>query len=234
MMATTPRSLSTSTTNDADGSKPRILCLHGKFQSASTFSNKISGARRKISRQYDLHFIDGPILLPQDHNDNEEDTSCDDLSLAPRAWWLRSDDGKHTLVREAFEYITAQTEPDSYDAIIGFSQGGALATALALSGSFPNVRAVLTVGAPFIPEAFEAASDLARSNDNDWSIEKGLKIPKLHLAGEKDTMVSVDWTMPLCEKGGNGKLIVHEQGHIFPTRSARVKEMLDFLGESLK
>lgn len=233
MAMTTNMISSTSSLNDNNCSKPRILCLHGKFQSASTFSNKIGGARRKIAKHYDLHFVDGPILLPKDHNDNDEDISCDDLSMVPRAWWLRSEDGKHTLVRDAFEYITTQTETESYDAIIGFSQGGTLATALALSGSFPNVRAVLTAGAPFIPEVFETASELARSNDNDWSIEKGLEIPKMHLAGETDTMVSVEWTTPLCEKGGNGKLIVHEQGHLFPTRSARVKEMLDFLDEFL-
>ena len=188
------------------------------FHSASIFRNKISGARRKIEREYDLHFVDGPILLPQ-----ENDVSCDD---SPRAWWLRSDDGTHTLVHEAFEYILEQTDVETYDAIIGFSQGGTLATALALTGSFPNVRKILTVGAPYISDAFEVASELASSKRD---FEKGLEIPKLHFAGEKDTMVSVDWTMSLCEKAGNGVVLVHDQGHIFPTRAARVKEMLDFL-----
>jgi len=53
------------------------------------------------------------------------------------------------------------------------------------------------------------------------------------LAGETDAMVSLDWTRELVESGGNGEFIVHEQGHLFPTRSARVKEMLDFLGGEL-
>ena len=225
--------------DDNTGRKPRILCLHGKFQSGYIFSNKIAGARRKIEREYELHFIDGPILLPT--NNVEENVSCDgdnflanalDERLAPRSWWLRADDGQHTLVREAFEFITQQTNVDQYDALVGFSQGGTLATALALSGIFPNVRAVCTAGAPYIADAFEVASELYNNNSAS-SMNNGFNVPKLHLAGEADALVAVESTLELCQKGGNGKLILHDQGHLFPTRAARVKEILDFLGAAL-
>lgn len=213
-------STSITTTNaihDAENCKPRILCLHGKFQSAAIFSNKIAGARRKLEREYDLHFIDGPIQLDEDNED-------------ARAWWLRLEDGTHTMVQEAFEYVVDQTKNHhKYDAIIGFSQGGTLATALAISGVLPDVKAVVTAGAPHIREAFEVASKLATSQPNN-----GKDIPKLHLAGETDAMVSLDWTKELVLEGGNGKLIQHEQGHLFPTRSARVREILDFLGTHLE
>lgn len=213
-------SSSASTTTKAihnnENCRPRILCLHGKFQSAAIFSNKIAGARRKLEREYDLHFIDGPIQLDEDNED-------------ARAWWLRLEDGTHTMVQEAFEYVVDQTKNHKYDAIIGFSQGGTLATALAISGVLPEVKAVVTAGAPHIREAFEVASKLATSQPNN-----GRDIPKLHLAGETDAMVSLDWTKELVLEGGNGKLIQHEQGHLFPTRSARVKEILDFLGTHLE
>lgn len=209
-------SFSSISSNDNDSCKPRILCLHGKFQSASVFSTKISGARRKLSREYDLHFLDGPIILEPENDD-------------ARAWWVRLEDGSHTMVQEAFEYVAEQTKDNKYDAIIGFSQGGTLATALSLSGVLPNVKAVVTAGAPHIREAFEVANELAESQP-DWSVEAGKEIPKFHLAGETDAMVSLDWTRELVESGGNGEFVVHEQGHLFPTRSARVKEILDFLG----
>ncbi|KAL7538822.1 hypothetical protein ACHAXR_008813 [Thalassiosira sp. AJA248-18] len=217
---------SAASTTSKDNDKPRILCLHGAYQSGAIFSNKIAGARRKISREYELDFLDGPILLPQNEEDGNianNDTDID-LSMAPRSWWRRSEDGKHTLVREAFDYVIQQTETVNYDAIIGFSQGGTLATALALSGALPTVRAVVTAGAPFNAKAFEVASESSFSN--------GFDIPKLHLAGETDALVAVESTMELTEKFG-GKLIVHEQGHLFPTRSARVREVLDFLGTAL-
>jgi len=117
----------------------RILVLHGKFQSAAIMSNKIAGARRKLSRAYDLQFLDGPILLP------------DEKDGGPfLAWWQKNEDGTHVLIDEAFDYVVEQTKGQSYDAIIGFSQGGVLATTLALSGRIPGVRAVVTAGAPMV------------------------------------------------------------------------------------
>jgi predicted esterase len=202
--------------------KQRILCLHGKNQSGAIMSNKIGGARRKLARVYDLHFLDAPVVLP----------TGDDNDIAQLAWWLRDEEtGKHSNVQEAFDYVVAQTnkEGQSYDAIVGFSQGGALATALALSGALKSVRAVITAGAPYIEEAFEVATILANNDD----IQQGLAIPKLHFAGETDVMVPVDSTRTLCEKGGTGELTVHVKGHLFPTNAVHTNYMMEFLAQAL-
>ena len=212
-------SLANSNSSSDDKSKPHILCLHGRYQSGSIFRNKIAGARRKLEREYELHFLDGPILL------NEEEEEEDKVY----GWWNRDENGKHTLIEEAFDYVIEQTKTEQYDAIIGFSQGGTLATALALSGVMPNIRAICTAGAPCTHEVLDIANKLS-----DKSKKNGLDIPKLHLAGETDSMVSVESTKELVERGGNGQLIIHDQGHLFPTRSARVKEILDFLAITLK
>ena len=212
--------------------KPKVLCLHGKFQNASLFANKIAGARRKLAREYELCFIDGPIILEEGFNGVPVDAVN-----PPRSWWLRSEDGRtHTLIREALEYAIRQNDREDIVAILGFSQGGTLASGLALSGAFPNLKCVVTAGAPCVAEVFEEAAILAeeyntshRSNDNPNSLyDVGLRIPKFHMAGENDALVDVDSTRSLSEKAGRGTFIVHEQGHLFPTRSARVQEVLDF------
>jgi hypothetical protein len=217
--------------------KPRILCLHGYYQHASIFANKIAGARRKIERAYDLHFLDGPILLPPlqvGDNDNDEfgaEEPASLLSLPPRGWWCKSETGDYLLIHEAFEYIAKHVKEEcvQYDAIIGFSQGGTLATALAVSGILgPNLRAVVTAGAPYNQQVFQIALELQTTSPND--VVNGFdNVPKLHFAGSTDALVSLESTSELCRSGGSGKLIVHDQGHLFPTRSARVKEVLDFL-----
>lgn len=221
--------------------KPRILCLHGYYQHASIFANKIAGARRKIEREYDLHFLDGPILLPPletsdtaiDEFGAEEPTSL--LSLPSRGWWCKSEAGDYSLIHEAFEYISRHIKEEcaQYDAIIGFSQGGTLATALAVSGIIgPNLRAVVTAGAPYNQQVFQIALELQSTSPND--VVNGFdNVPKLHFAGSTDALVSMESTSELCRIGGSGELIVHDQGHLFPTRSARVKEILDFLDVAL-
>lgn len=220
------------TAESVGAKKPKILCLHGKFQNAELFANKIAGARRKLAREYELCFIDGPIILEEGFNGVPVDTVN-----PPRSWWLRSEDGQtHTLVREALEYAIRQNDREDIIAILGFSQGGTLASALALSGAFPNLKCVVTAGAPLVAEAFEKAAILAEEystldyleNKSISLYDVGLRIPKLHMAGENDALVDVESTRSLSEKAGSGTFIVHEQGHLFPTRSARVQEVLDF------
>ena len=157
------------------------------------------------------------------------------------AWFLRNEqaeDGSfhYSGIPEALDYILQETNGISYDAILGFSQGGTVATALAASGALPSVQAVVTAGSPFIEDVFvEVAALLGNKNEveNDGAAGGGLAIPKLHLAGATDAMVSVESTRRLCERGGNGQLLLHEQGHLFPTRAALVKDILEFLERSL-
>ena len=146
------------------------------------------------------------------------------------AWWQKNEDGTHVLIDEAFDYVVEQTKGQSYDAIIGFSQGGVLATTLALSGRIPGVRAVVTAGAPMVKEAFEVVSHFA----TEETLREGSKIPKLHLAGETDDMVHLSSTALLCSEGGTGELVVHDKGHLFPTKSLYVKCILNFLATALE
>jgi pimeloyl-ACP methyl ester carboxylesterase len=188
--------------------KARILCLHGKFQSGAIMSNKIAGARRKLERVYDLDFLNGPIRLDGgglNNSNNLEDIENSSSSSgsigSPSsgaadnplfAWFTRDEqeDGSFTYngIREAFDYILEETKGISYDAMIGFSQGGTVATALAASGALgSSVKAVITAGAPLIEDAFfEVDTILSRNNQNGVMVDnvggRGWTIPKLHLA----------------------------------------------------
>jgi len=240
--------------------KPRILCLHGKYQSGAIFANKIAGARRKLERSYDLDFLDGPIRLPSLSTTTNKDTNTNgegqqDNEEAYFAWWLKDETtGEHTLVQEGFDYVLEYIEKQQqsaasdddyyqpYQAIIGFSQGGLLATALCCSNQMPSIKAVVTAGSPMVEEAFRVAESMAANTGNGDNADKeeaaataaaGYQVPKLHLAGETDAMISVASTQALCQRGGHGRLEVHDQGHLFPTRSARVQTILEFLQQHI-
>ena len=207
------------------------MCLHGKYQSGAIFSNKIAGARRKLERQYDLSFLDGPIRLEGGFGSSSSGNREED-EPAYYAWWHKDDTtGQHTLVKEGLEYVLQHIadQDKCYDAVIGFSQGGVVATALCCSGRVPSLRAIVTAGSPMVEEAFVVADAMADNNSKDGY----QKVPKLHMAGETDAMIPVSSTEALCERGGHGELIVHDQGHLFPTRSVRVQAVLDFLEASL-
>lgn len=210
--------------------KMRILCLHGRNQSAASFTNKIAGARKKLQRVYDLDFLDGPIVL-EGSSSSPPSSSAVDPDMQ-RAWWYRHEDGSHVNVKETLEYVIQNTQGKNYDAILGFSQGGLLGTALV--GLFPTVKAVLTAGSPFHRDPFCAVEEImVAAHGNLDAIDMGKAIPKLHFAGETDAMVPVASTQLLSDEGGNGQVFIHEKGHMFPTKAAYVAEMLNFLESAL-
>ena len=217
-------------------SKLKILCLHGRCQSGAMMSNKIAGARKKLQRVYDLDFLDAPFEIKTEVGDDGDQQ----LPPPPRQleWWTRDEStGKpQSNVKEAFAYVIESTKDKDYDAVIGFSQGGLLGTAMVLMGAFPTVRAVVTAGSPFRQEPFDTADEFILQLEQEESLKvskRGKDIPKLHFAGETDNMVPVNSVEKLCEIGGNGRMIIHEKGHLFPTKAAYVKEMLEFLEMTL-
>jgi len=183
-----------------------------------------------------LTFLDGPIDLEV----VSQSTTASPFNTG-RAWFLREpledkpEQYRYLELAEAMEYVSSYASKHGpFDALMGFSQGGTIVTALATSGAIP-VRSVLTAGAPHIEEVFESASEWVANNSGDSKdTDAGVVIPKLHLAGETDAIISVESTDALCRRGGNGELVVHDKGHLFPTKAAYVDKMVEFLRASLE
>ncbi len=123
--------------------KPRLLSLHGKAQTAESFSKKIGGARRKLERHYDLTFLDGPIGL-EEVAVSPPATGASVSVNTGKAWFLREPlEGKpgefrYLKLAEAMKYVTDYASMNGpFDGLMGFSQGGTLAAALATSGAIP-------------------------------------------------------------------------------------------------
>ncbi|KAG7367432.1 serine hydrolase [Nitzschia inconspicua] len=234
-------SVNPSSNNKSPPMKPRILCLHGRCQSGAMLSNKIAGARKKLQRIYELDFLDGPLVVAEAIPDQNAATEITKLQGQPLefselqrqlAWWDKDPKtGKHLNITQAFSYVIETTKGKDYDGILGFSQGGVLAASLVLTGAFPNVKVILTAGSPYVPDAFECAKSVA---PNQETIQHGLNVPKLHFAGKTDAMVPVESTARLCEAAGNGNIVLHEKGHLFPTKAAYVNQMMRFLEEAFR
>ena len=246
--------------NDNDNSmmstkKLKILCLHGRQQSAAMMSNKIAGARKKLQRVYELDFLDAPFEIEQvgttttlcstttttksatTLSDDQQQSQQQSQQQRQLEWWTSSNHNTNSnSMKEAYEYVIESTKDKNYDAIIGFSQGGLLGTAMVSLGYFPTVRAVVTAGSPYRTEPFgiiKLMEEQQKEEEKEEEEERN-NVPKLHFAGETDSMVPIESTKLLCEHGGNGRIIIHEKGHLFPTKAAYVNEMLDFLKLSLE
>ena len=89
----------------------RILALHGSAQTSTLFEQRLGPLIKRLgARQHQITCIDAPHALPL--RDGQE---------ASLGWWR--EDG--TGLEESLDVIDAAWRAGRYDALIGFSSGGA-------------------------------------------------------------------------------------------------------------
>ena len=110
----------------------RILALHGSAQTSTLFEQRLGPLIKRLgARQHQITCIDAPHALPL--RDGQE---------ASLGWWR--EDG--TGLEESLDVIDAAWRAGRYDALIGFSSGGACAFAVA--NRLPGLKALIIAGAP--------------------------------------------------------------------------------------
>ena len=169
----------------------RVLALHGSQQTGGLFEQRLAPLVKRLGDNHHITFIDAPHALPL--RDGQE---------ASLGWWR--EDG--TGLERSLDVIEAAWRAATYDALIGFSSGGAVAFAAATR--LPGLKALIIAGAPRRTEA--AAPPCAT----------------LLVAGRNDKLVPCDETMALAS---DAQRHLHDLGHCFPCRSRDVEVYVSFL-----
>lgn len=183
----------------------RILALHGYSQTAKEFSSHF----RRVTAEcagVEFTFLDGPHEVPSRMNPG----------ATGRAWWLpqRNTAGSWEFdgVDDALEAVRAAVaaEPD-IGAVVGFSQGAALASLLAglhasdaAASPVPRLRRVAFAGGFAFAPARPDYAHLFRAP---------LAIPSLHVTGAKDTLVSAGKSRRLAALFVDPETCEHPSGH---------------------
>jgi predicted esterase len=113
----------------------RVICLHGYGQTDDIFKHKCSSIRKHLAKKYELVFIRGPHVVT--HVNGEPGN----------AWWPFVGDFGHITTDkcEGIEQsINLIRTYEPFVGVIGFSQGGALASIL--PAIFP-LKFCITIGA---------------------------------------------------------------------------------------
>ena len=173
----------------------RILALHGSSQTSTLFEQRLGPLIKRLgARQHQITCIDAPHALPL--RDGQE---------ASLGWWR--EDG--TGLEESLDVIDAAWRAGRYDALIGFSSGGACAFAVA--NRLPGLKALIIAGAP-------------RRTDSAPP-----PCSTLLVAGRNDKLVPRDETLQIAP---GAQTHVHELGHSLPCRARDVDVYVSFLERS--
>ncbi|CAL4898649.1 unnamed protein product [Urochloa decumbens] len=242
--------------NDSEQLKRlRILCLHGFRQNASNFKGRTSALAKKLKHIAELVFIDAPHELPFVYQPTQN--HCSDKPSPPSAtpkrkfaWliapnsscnteqdWKAADAPFDPLqyqqqtegFEESYAYLEkAISQMGSFDGILGFSQGAAMAALFCRQQQ-------KTCGAPKFRFGMFCSGYPAPVGDFDG---EPIKLPSFHcfgngeghdrqIANRASTELAGLFQQDCCS------ILEHDMGHIIPTRSPYIDQIRSFLSSFL-
>ncbi|KAK9786245.1 putative Serine hydrolase FSH domain-containing protein [Seiridium cardinale] len=244
----------------------KILMLHGYTQSGPLFRSK-TGALNKILQKFlgtaplnlqpQLIYPTGPHRLkPSDIPGYQppEGKSLDEVDDEETDnWgWFRRDEATGTykgFAEGMLRVAETVSENGGVDGVIGFSQGGAMASlvaaALETERALPAHMAAEDSWARKLREANGGkqlkfgvvySGFVARDEDLQWMYEGGIQTPTLHFIGGLDTVVEESRSRGLTEqcREDRTRVLVHPGGHYVPVSKEWTGALVMWLREVLQ
>ena len=189
--------------------KLKILCLHGYRQNGKVFKSRIKKMINLFKDIADFYFVTSPTSY--DPQGDIREATLNVYELIPNysnqcVWWLSSENNEiYFHANESLAFLKKIWEKEGgFDGILGFAQGGTLASIMSCRGFDPQFIILIS---SYIPRAKEFA---------DMNVEQSLKTPSLHILGKNDILVVPERSRKLHELFVSGKIIEHEGGHFVP------------------
>jgi len=211
--------------------KLKILCIHGYRQNAKSFKEKLGSFRKLIGKQADVEFITAPHHIPS--NDPEEQNQY--------GWWFSQpcktfdahetsscDLGFSESLSSVEEALTKGIDGCSYDGVLAFSQGAALAAHLCVLKQLGQLKSdfkfcILVAG--FVSRT------LQHQEIFETMLSAGVRIsfPTLHVFGDTDKVIEKNMSENLLQFCENPEIIRHPGGHFVPASGEHKKGFNVFL-----
>ncbi|KAF4124422.1 Serine hydrolase (FSH1) [Geosmithia morbida] len=248
------------------GSKPaqpdkkmKILMLHGYTQSGPLFHKKTRALEKLLIKTLapssilpELIYPSAPVnLRPQDIPGYvfPEGDDGPDPDAKTDAWaWFRKDDATDTYLHfdEGMSAVSdAIRDAGGIDAILGFSQGAAVAVLVAAaleSGREPpagpagewarrlrEANSVRDRGVTDLLFAVSYCGFFAPMDSFRWCYDPVIQTPTLHVIGGLDTIVEESRSRGLVDRTRDPLVVVHPGGHHVPVAKEWAMPLLGFV-----
>jgi predicted esterase len=196
--------------------KLKILCLHGFGQNAAIFRKQTCALRKSLKDYAEFVYVNAPYSL----NTKTLVESTNDTPDTERSWWFMNETtGSYDGKDKSLEYLSELVTKESYDGLIGFSQGAMIGSCMAtLCSNAKNLKfAILISGRP------------ARDPQLEKLFTGKCAMPSLHVIGEADTIVPKEDSMKLSEHFKDASLLFHSGGHYVPQGKEHRERLVSFI-----
>ncbi len=203
----------------------RILCLHGYHGSAAVMRAQMRPLTAGWGSLADLVYVDAPSLSAGDFGwwHAVQDEASSGLANGPTparyVGWPRTRD----------EIVALFEQEESFDGVLGFSQGATLTSLLVGLRSpqgKPSAERPLT-----FDFAIMVGGSLSRdpSHADLYQRRECFDLPSLHLLGRRDIVVPASQSRALSRRFSDPVVLEHEGGHLIAATPATRRHVAGFL-----
>lgn len=164
----------------------RVLCLHGYHGSAEILRRQLSPLASSLDAVADFVCVEAPTLAEGDFG-----------------WWHATEDATGVHYRGLTRSCEALAAYGSFDGVLGFSQGAALA-ALLVAGR-TALRFAIIIGGFAIRDPQHAAV---------FEAAGAIDVPSLHVIGRSDVIVAPQASHFLASRFRTPTIVEHDGGHV--------------------
>ncbi|KAJ7291044.1 serine hydrolase FSH [Mycena rebaudengoi] len=213
-----------------------VLVLHGYSQNASIFSKRLGALRKQCGKHVDFVFVDGPLVLqPADLSGSAPQGTSTAATLdalgaseasdtdIPRAWWSWKPDRTEAIgLPESLVTLRDVLKTRTFDGVLGFSQGAAMAALLAALLERPHLYPpFLTDGKPPHPPfkfCISVSGFVLQDPLATLVFHPNYSTPTLHVIGKTDIIVVEERSKKLIDLSANARVEEHDGGHFVPSK----------------
>ncbi|KDD73675.1 FSH1 serine hydrolase [Helicosporidium sp. ATCC 50920] len=244
--------------------KLRLLCLHGYLQTGDAFRVKSGSLRKALRSRAELIYMDAPhvapplpkmYLFPHRPTADDDGDCCagaaptnpsQEPSHAPapeapgRCWWFARDGSNPGLrpsqaqetdgwpeARAAIAEALIRHAP--IHGLLGFSQGAAAAALfLCENPSAASKLDCLILASGFVPADPELSAAVHAG------AAAGLKLPSLHIMGQRDAIIPSERSRLLKGLCTDASLLEHPGGHRLPNATGADRDVLRAFVEGVR
>ncbi|KAI9693526.1 MAG: hypothetical protein M1820_009178 [Bogoriella megaspora] len=192
----------------------RFLCLHGIGTSAAIFEAQIAALRYRLGDAHEYEFIEGSLESPPAKG-------IEEVFGKQEAYYAYFDASVTNILKAVNDLAEFLDTEGPFDGIIGFSQGGSLATTLMAGVERGLIEArikcliLLSCGMPWDLAALKAGESRRLTPEQDGGC---ITIPTAHFWGQNDLegFAGNHDVALLCDESSRVE-VVHNAGHGVPS-----------------
>lgn len=203
----------------------KLVAFHGFTQNGAVMREALAPLLARLPATLELCCPDGPVECSPESVDRMFAALGGTRHPGPyRSWWNATDDGREYRGWEQTRaMLSAELQGAEPAGVLGFSQGGMLAAAVAAlsaRGELPAIRFAIAI-----------AGQKPRAQGMQPWFEQAIAVPSLHVWGERDRGAAGSRALVERFEARTARTVVWPGPHVIPSHGPGADAIVEFINK---